>query len=193
MTTATGMDARDDARRLLDLADCDARLLQRSTVKDGMGHRLETQRAAIGALKASIASRKRIASGRRSTRGEAAQVLEDLRRDEQSCTEMVHDFEVELRRVESLRAQLAAEVRDLEAQRAHVMGGLSPRVSAAYAALVEAGRVPAIARCADGLCRGCGLRVPGTLLDEVRRSGVVVCPGCQRLLCASRSADRAAE
>jgi flavoprotein len=60
---------------------------------------------------------------------------------------------------------------------------LSAPVRVAYEAVSRAGRVPALTTAVDGLCRVCRARLPSEVVEAVVRGALVICRGCERLLC----------
>jgi len=59
---------------------------------------------------------------------------------------------------------------------------LPASVSLAYQSLVDAGRLPAIAAVAKGVCGGCESPLTEPVIEALSRGAVAVCARCERLL-----------
>jgi predicted nucleic acid-binding Zn-ribbon protein len=71
----------------------------------------------------------------------------------------------------------------LRQRREAALRQLAAPLRVAYEAVLQAGRVPAITTVAGGLCSGCASRLPSLVVGAISRGAVVVCSGCERLLC----------
>jgi predicted nucleic acid-binding Zn-ribbon protein len=80
----------------------------------------------------------------------------------------------------------ADELASLERRARSLAGGLSAEAARIYASLARARRSPFAATLKDECCDGCNMRLPSSLLGEIRRVAKLhSCPFCKRVLCVA--------
>jgi predicted nucleic acid-binding Zn-ribbon protein len=96
---------------------------------------------------------------------------------------LLQEFEAGLKETETRRVAHHHETERLRQRREAALRQLAAPLRVAYEAVLQAGRVPAITTVAGGLCSGCASRLPSLVVGAISRGAVVVCSGCERLLC----------
>lgn len=81
------------------------------------------------------------------------------------------------REIEQLKTLLS----ELGQKRQLLLAGIDPQLIEVYSDLKEQ-RGTAVARVEQGICRGCQISLPAAELQWVRRSGLVRCSSCGRIL-----------
>jgi predicted nucleic acid-binding Zn-ribbon protein len=102
---------------------------------------------------------------------------------EERHARLLRQFEAALTEAEARRGALHEETERLKNRREAALLHLSGPVRVAYEAASRAGRVPAVTAALDGVCCVCRARLPSEIVEAVVRGAVVVCRGCERLLC----------
>jgi predicted nucleic acid-binding Zn-ribbon protein len=98
---------------------------------------------------------------------------------------LLEQFEAGLEEAERRRVALHDEIAGLRHRKQTALSELRAAVRSKYEAALQAGRVPAITTAKSGACCGCAARLPPPVVEAVGRGAVMVCPGCDRLLCPS--------
>ncbi len=107
--------------------------------------------------------------------------------EEERRARLLRHFEAALSEAEARRGALHEETERLKNRRQAALLHVSGPVRVAYEAAVRAGRVPAVTTARDGLCCVCRTRLPSEVVEAVVRGAVVVCRGCDRLLCPTEA------
>jgi predicted nucleic acid-binding Zn-ribbon protein len=117
-----------------------------------------------------------------------------LLRDEAS--ERLHTAETTLQETEAgavvehgdltrKKREIAAEIRQFDADRAELVAALPPTDVQFYERVRKAKGGRAMAKAGDGTCSACGVLLPRQEFDRVRDGDdLIPCPGCGRVLCA---------
>lgn len=172
-------------RVLADLAKIDELLREREAGWKGLVQRLDGLRREIAVLGAQV-QRSRSLATRAAPReddghqGEEPSSAPD--RYEARSSRLMQEFETALRETEARRVALHAEMDDLRRRRRVLLGSLPASISRVYESLADAGRVPAVAVVANGVCSGCGSPVPASIAQALSQDAVEVCARCERLL-----------
>jgi len=92
-------------------------------------------------------------------------------------------FAQEKQRLETLAAELGAELPQLEQKQARVAAAVDTSLMERYTKLKAKRKDQVLVPIRDGICSGCRLQLPPQLVAEVKRSETVhSCSYCQRLL-----------
>ncbi len=189
---ATRLDASPagDGRAVAALAEIDSRLRERETAWKVVVRQLDTRRRELAVIAARLQRMRSLAA--RQSRGESevsgGRKRPDLAQDEEARhARLLQEFEAGLKETETRRVALHDETERLRHRKEAALRRLSAPLRFAYEAAFQAGRVPAITIVAGGLCSGCGSRLPSLVVEAVRRGAVVVCRGCERLLCLTEA------
>ena len=108
--------------------------------------------------------------------------------EEERHARLLRQFEAALKEAEARRGALHEETERLKNRRQAALLHLSAPIRVAYEAASRAGRVPAFTTAVDGLCCVCRARLPSEVVEAVVRGAVVVCRGCERVLCPTEAA-----
>jgi hypothetical protein len=103
--------------------------------------------------------------------------------EEARYASLLQPFEAALTEAETRRVALRTVTEGLRQLKEAVLRQLSAPIRSAYEAAFQAGRIPAIATAAGGVCNGCASRLPSSVVDAVGHGAVVICSACARLLC----------
>ncbi|MBI1885523.1 MAG: hypothetical protein HYS09_04310 [Chloroflexi bacterium] len=84
------------------------------------------------------------------------------------------------------KEQLLAEVADLEEKRTRQSNPVQPQVLSLYDLLRERRQGKAVAKAERGMCQGCRITLPVSVLQKARAgAGLVQCVSCERILYVS--------
>jgi len=81
------------------------------------------------------------------------------------------------------QAALKGEIQDLDAKRSRQLDGMDRAALGLYGALRERRQGAAVAVVERGLCQGCRISLPMSILQKARSGlGLVQCVSCERIL-----------
>jgi hypothetical protein len=81
------------------------------------------------------------------------------------------------------KATIEPEVANLQARRAGQAGGIDPRTMSLYQTLRERRAGQAVARVERGMCQGCRISLPMSVIQKARVSNnLTQCVSCERIL-----------
>lgn len=177
-----------DGRLLTTLAEIDVRLRELDHAWKTVAQRLEANRRELAVAAVQLQRARSLAARR--PRGEddpsdeprAAALPQS---EEARHVRLFEEFEAGLKEVEAQRLALHAETEGLRRRRQAALRQLRPEVRSPYEAALQAGRVPVLTKVAAGTCGACASRLPATVVEAVGRGAVMVCHGCEGLLCPS--------
>ncbi len=176
-----------DGRVLAALAEIDSRLRELDDAWTNVAQGLEASRREL-AVAAVQLQRARALAARRPRVGDESDEPKApafAPSDEAHHVRLFEQFEADLKQVEARRLAVHAETQSLRQRRQAALRQLSAGLRSAYDAALRAGRVPVITTMTGGVCDACASRLPPPVVDAVRNGAVVVCRGCERLLCPS--------
>jgi len=189
-TTRLDASPAGDGRAVAALAEIDSRLRERETAWKVVVRQLDASRRELAVIAARLQRTRSLAA--RHSRGESdapgGPKRPDLAQGEEAHhARLLQEFEAGLKETETRRVALHDETERLRDRKQAALRQLSAPLRSAYEAALQAGRVPAIAIVAGGLCSGCAARLPSLVVEAVGRGAVVVCRGCERLLCLTEA------
>jgi len=189
---ATRVDASPagDGRAVAALAEIDSRLRERETAWKVVIRQLDARRRELVVIAARLQRTRSLAA--RHSPGESevsgGRKRPDLAQGEEAHhARLLQEFEEGLKETETRRVALHDETEVLRHREEAALRQLSAPLRFAYEAALQAGRVPAITIVAGGLCSGCAARLPSLVVGAISRGAVVVCRGCERLLCLTEA------
>jgi predicted nucleic acid-binding Zn-ribbon protein len=172
----------DGGLLIAELADLDDLLRERDGAWRELVRHLDALRREIVVTGAQAQRSRSLAARAASRDGDAGARPAAPTGDEVRTTRLTKEFEASLRETEERRVRLHAEMDDLRRRRQALVPRLPVPVSRAYLSLVLAGRLPAIAAVAKGVCGGCEAPLSESVSEALRRGAVTVCARCERLL-----------
>ena len=111
---------------------------------------------------------------------EAEAALKDA---ETTLAEIEASWESSQASLRATQATLKEEIETLEAKRARQVDGMDAAALSMYQALRERRQGMAVAMVEQGLCRGCRISLPMSVLQKARSGlGLVRCVSCERIL-----------
>ncbi len=189
-TTRLDASPAGDGRAVAALAEIDSRLRERETAWKVVVRQLDASRRELAVIAARLQRTRSLAA--RQSRGESDAPGGPKRPDlapgeEAHHARLLQEFEAGLKETETRRVALHDETERLRDRKQAALRRLSAPLRSAYEAALQAGRVPAIEIVEGGLCSGCAARLPSLVVEAVGRGAVVVCRGCERLLCLTEA------
>lgn len=180
----TGHHPSGDGLLLAELADFDELLRERGAAWKELVRRLDALRREIAVTSAQVQRSRSLAARKASRDGDADQEARPAAptRDEARATQLTREFEAALRETEKRRVSLHSEMENLRRRRQALLGRLPAALSRAYRLLADAGRGPAVAAVADGVCGGCESSLPESVIEALSHGAGAVCARCERLL-----------
>jgi predicted nucleic acid-binding Zn-ribbon protein len=141
-------------------------------------------------LQADLASLKRQLKTREDEELEVMLQLEEaeaaLKEAEAALAEVEKAWEADQKSLRAEQAELQAEIAGLEAKRAGQVDGMDGGALNLYSLLRERRQGTALALVERGLCQGCRISLPMSVLQKARTGvGLVQCVSCERILLAS--------
>lgn len=179
--------ANADERLLAELAKIDELALERDAEWKRLAQRLDALRREIATTSAQIQRSRSLAAHMPSRDEDADEVARQSARtrDEDRGVRLMQGFEAALREAEERRVAFHAEMEDLRHRRQALLRRLPAAISRPYQSLADAGRVPAIAAVAKGICGGCESPLTESVIEALSHGAVAVCARCERLLMPS--------
>lgn len=109
-----------------------------------------------------------------------------LQRAQAFLAEVEGRWRREQEELRSRQAALNAELRSLEGRRAQQAQGVDATAMSLYGSLRERRQGRAVAKVERGMCQGCRITLPTTVLQRARqRADLVQCTSCERILFVS--------
>ena len=106
-----------------------------------------------------------------------------LKEAEAALEEIEASWKAEQASLEETQAQLKGEIADLEAKRSRQLDGMDQAALGLYGTLRERRQGTAVAVVERGLCQGCRISLPMSILQKARAGlGLVQCVSCERIL-----------
>lgn len=106
-----------------------------------------------------------------------------LRSARDALAEMEAHWQGEQRELQAQQASLQAELADLSARRTQETQGLDTAAMVLYSTLRERRQGRAVAKVERGMCQGCRITLPMSLLQRARLgTELVQCTSCERIL-----------
>jgi hypothetical protein len=175
-----------DSRVLTILGDLDLHLRDQEDAWKSVVGKLDAARRELAVATAQL-ERTRSLAVRPSHRDDDESLARDgpapVYGEEERHARLLQRFEAALKEAEARRGALHEETERLRNRKQAALLHLSTPVRVAYEAALRAGRVPAVTTALDGLCCVCRARLPSGVVEAAVRGAVVVCRGCDRLLC----------
>ncbi len=110
----------------------------------------------------------------------------DVRGAEATLAEVEESWKAQQASLEETRATLKEEIEGLEAKRSRQVDGMDPAALSLYQALRERRQGTAVAVVERGLCQGCRISLPMSVVQKARTgAGLVQCVSCERILLVS--------
>ena len=110
----------------------------------------------------------------------------DMREAEATLAEVEESWKAQQASLEETRAKLKEEIEGLEAKRTRQVDGMDTAALSLYQALRERRQGTAVAVVERGLCQGCRISLPMSVLQKARTgAGLVQCVSCERILLVS--------
>lgn len=107
----------------------------------------------------------------------------ELKQAEAALTELERDWAAEQSTLRGEQAELNAEIQDLQARRDRQVEEMDAAALRLYGALRERRQGTALALVERGLCQGCRITLPMSVLQKARAgAGIVQCVSCERIL-----------
>jgi hypothetical protein len=109
-----------------------------------------------------------------------------LRQAETALAEVEESWKVQQTSLQETQAKLKDEIEGLEAKRARRVDGMDAAALSLYQALRERRQGTAVAVVERGLCQGCRISLPMSVVQKARAgAGLVQCVSCERILLVS--------
>lgn len=106
-----------------------------------------------------------------------------LKDGEAALTEIEASWKADQASLRDTQATLKEEIGDLQAKRARQADGMDATAESLYQALQERRQGTAVAVVERGLCQGCRISLPMSVLQRARAGvGLVQCVSCERIL-----------
>ncbi len=110
----------------------------------------------------------------------------DVRGAEATLAEVEESWKAQQASLEETRATLKEEIEGLEAKRSRQVDGMDAAALSLYQALRERRQGTAVAVVERGLCQGCRISLPMSVVQKARTgAGLVQCVSCERILLVS--------
>ena len=187
-TTRREASLSNDGHVLPELAEIDSRLRDLGRAWKDVAQRLERSRRELAVATVQL-QRARSLAARRPRAGEdesnAPKAPAVGASEQAQLVRLFEQFEAELTEAEARRLTVHDETQSLRRRRQAALRQLPPELHSPYEAAVHAGRVPVLTTVADGTCAACRSGLPTAVVEAVGGGAVMVCRGCERLLCPS--------
>lgn len=109
-----------------------------------------------------------------------------LRQAEATLAEVEESWKAQQTSLQETRAKLKEEIEELEAKRTRQVDGMDAPALSLYQALRERRQGAAVAVVERGLCQGCRISLPMSIVQKARAgAGLVQCVSCERILLVS--------
>jgi hypothetical protein len=109
-----------------------------------------------------------------------------LRQAETALAEVEESWKVQQTSLQETQAKLKDEIEGLEAKRARRVDGMDAAALSLYQTLRERRQGTAVAVVERGLCQGCRISLPMSVVQKARAgAGLVQCVSCERILLVS--------
>jgi predicted nucleic acid-binding Zn-ribbon protein len=109
-----------------------------------------------------------------------------LRQAETALAEVEESWKVQQTSLQETQAKLKEEIEGLEGKRARQVDGMDAPALSLYQALRERHQGTAVAVVERGLCQGCRISLPMSVVQKARAgAGLVQCVSCERILLVS--------
>jgi predicted nucleic acid-binding Zn-ribbon protein len=110
----------------------------------------------------------------------------DVREAEATLAEVEESWKAQQASLEEARAMLKEEIEGLEAKRTRQVDGMDAAALSLYQVLRERRQGTAVAVVERGLCQGCRISLPMSIVQKARTgAGLVQCVSCERILLVS--------
>jgi predicted nucleic acid-binding Zn-ribbon protein len=110
----------------------------------------------------------------------------DLRQAEATLAEVKESWKAHQTSLQETQAKLKEEIEELEAKRTRQVDGMDAAALSLYQALREHRQGTAVAVVERGLCQGCRISLPMSVVQKARAgAGLVQCVSCERILLVS--------
>ncbi len=179
-----------DSRVLMIVADLDLQLLDQETAWKSVVAKLDAARRELAVTAAQLERTRALAfqlSDRKDEDAAARDRPAFLYGDEERHARLLRQFEAALNEAEARRGALHEETERLKNRRQAALLHLSAPVRTAYEAALRAGCIPAVTTAGEGQCSVCRARLASEVVETVVHGAVVVCRGCERLLCPTET------
>ena len=114
---------------------------------------------------------------------EMEEAQEALKEAEEALGRVEESWQAEQASLEDTRATLKDELPELEGKRSRQLEGIDRAALSLYEALRERRQGAAVALVERGLCQGCRISLPMSVLQKARAGvGLVQCVSCERIL-----------
>jgi predicted nucleic acid-binding Zn-ribbon protein len=109
-----------------------------------------------------------------------------LKQAEAALAEVEESWKAQQASLQEARAKLEGEIEGLEAKRARQVDGMDAAAVSLYDVLREHRQGTAVAVVERGLCQGCRISLPMSVVQKARAGvGLVQCVSCERILLVS--------
>lgn len=109
-----------------------------------------------------------------------------LRQAEATLAEVKESWKAQQTSLQETQAKLKEEIEELEAKRTRQVDGMDAAALSLYQALREHRQGTAVAVVERGLCQGCRISLPMSVVQKARAgAGLVKCVSCERILLVS--------
>ena len=109
-----------------------------------------------------------------------------LKQAEAALAEVEESWKAQQASLQEARAKLEGEIEGLEAKRARQVDGMDAAAVSLYDVLREHRQGTAVAVVERGLCQGCRISLPMSIVQKARAGvGLVQCVSCERILLVS--------
>jgi predicted nucleic acid-binding Zn-ribbon protein len=109
-----------------------------------------------------------------------------LRQAEATLAEVEESWKAQQTSLQETQAKLKEEIKGLEAKRTRQVDGMDAAALSLYQALRERRQGTAVAVVERGLCQGCRISLPMSVVQKARAgAGLVQCVSCERILLVS--------
>jgi len=109
-----------------------------------------------------------------------------LRQAEATLTEVEESWKAQQTSLQETRSKLKEEIEGLEAKRTRQVDGMDAAALSLYQVLRERHQGTAVAVVERGLCQGCRISLPMSIVQKARAgAGLVQCVSCERILLVS--------
>lgn len=110
----------------------------------------------------------------------------EVREAQATLAEVEESWKAEQASLQQTRAKLKEEIETLEAKRARQADGMDAAALSLYQVLRERRQGTAVAVVERGLCQGCRISLPMSVVQKARAgAGLVQCVSCERILLVS--------
>lgn len=126
-------------------------------------------------------------------RAEVEKHRQELAQIEASINELKTKHDAESQKISGEEKNLDSELKDLLQARSQAVVGIEPRLLNAYEKIRNAKFGIGIVRAVAGSCKGCNMKLPPQIYNELQRGTEMhSCPSCRRILVYSESRETSA-